>query len=155
MTWPQIPRYSRDGAHLQMVGEKSVGVYRTIFRSTCTINFCAQWICYCQEFVRRKIRNTVNSVRCMKSEKLQFDRSLATDSEATYRLPTKSHLCLDAGIGGTFYSIPVDSYRNFRRILLYAAIGGMACLYWVPLVLRSLAMGTYGLSYGEVWQILI
>ena len=58
----------------------------------------------------------------MKSEKLQFDRSLATDSEATYRLRTKSHLCLDAGIGGTFYSIPVDSYRNFRRILLYAAM---------------------------------
>ena len=55
----------------------------------------------------------------MKSEKLQFDRSLATDSEATYRLRTKSHLCLDAGIGGTFYSIPVDSYRNFRGILLY------------------------------------
>ena len=72
-----------------------------------------------------EIRNTVpdgNSVRCMKSEKLQFDRSLATDSEATYRLRTKSHLCLDAGIGGTFYSIPVDSYRNFRRILLYAAM---------------------------------
>ena len=32
---------------------------------------------------------------------------------------------------------------------MIAAIGGMACLYWVPLVLRSLAMGTYGLSYGE------
>ena len=30
-----------------------------------------------------------------------------------------------------------------------AAIGGMACLYWVPLAFRSLAMGTYGLSYGE------
>ena len=58
----------------------------------------------------------------MKSEKLQFDRSLATDSEATYRLRTKSHLCLDAGIGGTFYRLPVDSYRNFRRILLYAAM---------------------------------
>ena len=58
----------------------------------------------------------------MKSEKLQFDRSLATDSEATYRLRTKSHHSLDAGIGGTFYSIPVDSYRNFRRILLYAAM---------------------------------
>ena len=58
----------------------------------------------------------------MKSEKLQFDRSLATDSEATYRLRTKSRRSLDAGIGGTFYSIPVDSYRNFRRILLYAAM---------------------------------
>ena len=58
----------------------------------------------------------------MKSEKLQFDRSLATDSEATYCLRTKSHHSLDAGIGGTFYSIPVDSYRNFRRILLYAAM---------------------------------
>ena len=58
----------------------------------------------------------------MKSEKLQFDRSLATDSEATYRLRTKSHHSLDAGIGGTFYSIPVDSYRNFRRILLYDAM---------------------------------
>ena len=45
---------TRDGAHLQMVGEKSVGVYRTIFRSCSTINFCAQWICYCQEFVRRR-----------------------------------------------------------------------------------------------------
>ena len=65
----------------------------------------------------------------MKSEKLQFDRSLATDSEATYRLRTKSHLCLDAGIGGTFYSIPVDSYRNFRRILLYAAMRTISSLY--------------------------
>ena len=64
----------------------------------------------------------------MKSEKLQFDRSLATDSEATYRLRTKSHLCLDAGIGGTFYSIPVDSYRNFRRILLYAAMRTISTL---------------------------
>ena len=36
-----------------------------------------------------------------------------------------------------------------------AAIGAMSCLYWVPLAFRSLAMGTYGLSYGEVWQILI
>ena len=36
-----------------------------------------------------------------------------------------------------------------RAIFWRAAIGGMACLYWVPLVLRSLAMGTYGLSYGE------
>jgi hypothetical protein len=30
-----------------------------------------------------------------------------------------------------------------------AAIGGLSCLYWVPLAFRSLAMGTYGLSYGE------
>ena len=64
----------------------------------------------------------------MKSEKLQFDRSLATDSEATYRLRTKSHHSLDAGIGGTFYSIPVDSYRNFRRILLYAAMRTISSL---------------------------
>ena len=68
----------------------------------------------------------------MKSEKLQFDRSLATDSEATYRLRTKSHLCLDAGIGGTFYSIPVDSYRNFRRILLYAAMRTISTVWGGP-----------------------
>ena len=66
----------------------------------------------------------------MKSEKLQFDRSLATDSEATYRLRTKSHHSLDAGIGGTFYSIPVDSYRNFRRILLYAAMRTISSYLW-------------------------
>ena len=65
----------------------------------------------------------------MKSEKLQFDRSLATDSEATYRLRTKSRRSLDAGIGGTFYSIPVDSYRNFRRILLYAAMRTISTIY--------------------------
>ena len=35
-----------------------------------------------------------------------------------------------------------------------AAIGGMACLYWVPLAFRSLAMGTYGLSYGDLWSLL-
>ena len=36
--------------------------------------------------------------------------------------------------------------------LQYSSIGGMACLYWVPLAtvaFRSLAMGTYGPSYGE------
>ena len=82
----------------------------------------------------------------MKSEKLQFDRSLATDSEATYRLRTKSHLCLDAGIGGTFYRLPVDSYRNFRRILLYAAMRTISTIIaWVLILLLSYDKSTmYG-----------
>ena len=84
----------------------------------------------------------------MKSEKLQFDRSLATDSEATYRLRTKSHLCLDAGIGGTFYRLPVDSYRNFRRILLYAAMRTISSTVVVVVVVvvvvpTSTAVGSY------------
>ena len=93
----------------------------------------------------------------MKSEKLQFDRSLATDSEATYRLRTKSRRSLDAGIGGTFYSIPVDSYRNFRRILLYAA---MRTISTIPTVLlaQSIQGGAAGLArkppHEEVFDLL-
>ena len=79
----------------------------------------------------------------MKSEKLQFDRSLATDSEATYRLRTKSHLCLDAGIGGTFYTIPVDSYRNFRRILLYAAMRTISSVTYVPIYMLARYVRTW------------
>ena len=87
----------------------------------------------------------------MKSEKLQFDRSLATDSEATYRLRTKSHHSLDAGIGGTFYSIPVDSYRNFRRILLYAAMRTISTRTWYRYRTgRSAGTGTW---YSRTLQI--
>ena len=40
-----------------------------------------------------------------------------------------------------------DLHGRLRAIA--AIIGGLVCLYWVPLAFRSLAMGTYGLSYGE------
>ena len=90
----------------------------------------------------------------MKSEKLQFDRSLATDSEATYRLRTKSHHSLDAGIGGTFYSIPVDSYRNFRRILLYAAMRTISSAVRVQLYCNSIIVvvlpNTWNLLHAEI-----
>ena len=71
-------------------------------------------------------------------------------------LPRGGHLCMAMlTISGSAHRRrPVISCFDTCAIKA-AAIGGMACLYWVPLAFRSLAMGTYGLSYGEVWQILI